>query len=181
VIFTALPEIDDPLVLLRPVAAGDLLPWAALVQLPEVRQHTSWNIQTPADLSNFVWQPVDHAPASPLRMAVISRASGEFAGTIGFHSVSPENRTAELAYELVPAQWGKGIATRLCRALTSWAHKDAGLVRVQATTLITNERSIRVLERSSFQREGLMRHYRIVRGQPGDFYMYGNIGPRQAA
>jgi ribosomal-protein-alanine N-acetyltransferase len=173
--FSALPQVEDRLVLLRPLAADDLLPWSALVQLPSVYEHTSWNLQSPTELAKFVWQPIDHVASSPLRLAIISRASGEFVGTIGFHTVSPEQRSAELAYELSPREWGKGIATRLCSSITQWGHESAGLIRIQATTLIANLRSIRVLERCSFQREALLRNYRMVRGQPGDFYMYASI------
>jgi [ribosomal protein S5]-alanine N-acetyltransferase len=99
-------------------------------------------------------------------------------GTIGFHSISPENRSAELAYDLAPDWWGKGIASEMCRDLVEWAHSQVGLLRVQATVLTSNSRSIEVLQRCSFKREGLLRSYRIVRGRPGDFWMYSHVQGR---
>ncbi|MEO2219574.1 GNAT family protein [Chromobacterium vaccinii] len=51
-----------------------------------------------------------------------------------------------------------------------------GLARIQATVLPENTRSIRVLERVGFQREGLLRSYRMVRGPSRDFWMYSHIG-----
>jgi ribosomal-protein-alanine N-acetyltransferase len=59
--------------------------------------------------------------------------------------------------------------------LTEWALTHAGLLRVQATVLTTNTRSVRVLERCGFDREGLLRRYRLVRGAPGDFWMYSRL------
>ena len=34
---------------------------------------------------------------------------------------------------------------------------------------------MRVLERCRFQREGLLRRYRLVRGAPGDFWIYARL------
>jgi ribosomal-protein-alanine N-acetyltransferase len=87
------------------------------------------------------------------------------------------NRTAEIAYDLSPRVWGKGIATSVCGQLVAWGHASAGLLRVQATVLESNTKSMAVLERCCFLREGLLRSYRLVRGRPGDFYMYSHVVP----
>lgn len=60
-------------------------------------------------------------------------------------------------------------------AMLQWAHEDAGLLRVQATVLQSNARSQNTLDRLGFAREGLLRSYRLVRGRPGDFFMYAHI------
>ncbi len=57
----------------------------------------------------------------------------------------------------------------------AWAHAHVGIARVQATVLDSNARSLRVLERCGFRREGLLRSYRMVRGTPGDFWMYSHL------
>jgi ribosomal-protein-alanine N-acetyltransferase len=179
--FESLPEPDDPIVSLRPIVAADLPVWAAILWLPAVFEHTSWDLRSVEDLSPHVWAPEARTDSTPLRLAIVSNESGAFVGTIGFHSVFPQNRSAELAYELAPQVWGRGIATRLCRELTRWGHDAAGLIRIQAAVLVSNERSIRVLERGSFEREGTLRSYRMVRGRPGDFYMYSHVVPLPAA
>jgi ribosomal-protein-alanine N-acetyltransferase len=86
-----------------------------------------------------------------------------------------------LAYDLTPAHWGKGIATHVCTLLTDWAHQCCGMLRVQAVTLRSNERSAKVLARCGFEREGLLRSYRMVRGVPGDFWIYSHIVPIEAS
>ena len=70
---------------------------------------------------------------------------------------------------------GRGLATRVCERLTQWAHRDPELARVQATVLVSNARSMRVLERCAFVREGVLRRYRWVRGRPGDFVLYAHV------
>jgi len=171
--FTALPSLEHPLAALREMRADDLDPWFRILGQPVVFEHTSWNLASAQDLAAYATQ--DRAPASMARFALVRRDDGAFIGSAGFHSVSPVNRTAELAYELAPELWGHGIARAAVEALSRWAFGHLGLVRVQATTLASNLRSQRVLEACGFQREGLLRRYRLVRGVPGDFWMYARL------
>lgn len=172
--FTTLPESPLELVALRPINAGDLPAWFGYLSQPAVFEHTSWDVKSPADLSHYASGEAP-TPSSLLRLAIALRSTNELVGTAGFHTVSPQHRTAEMAYDLSPAYWGKGIATAICGSLVEWAHRHADIVRVQATTLASNERSQRVLQRCGFDREGLLRSYRMVRGQPADFWMFAHI------
>ena len=106
---------------------------------------------------------------------MIDDASGALIGTIGFHTVSDVNRTAEIAYDLAPSHWGKGIASTVCNAVTEWAFAHYGFVRIQGSVLRTNTRSARVLQKCRFSREGLLRAYRMIRGTPGDFELYARL------
>lgn len=174
-LFTTLPQLQHELVTLRELRTDDLQAWFDYLSLPQVFEPTSWNVREPAELSPYVWQPAQFSAASMLRFAVALRATGALIGTAGFHSVSPVNASAEIAYDLAPAHWGKGIASAVCMALLGWAHGEQSLVRVQATVLEGNARSMAVLERCGFRREGLLRAYRQVRGRPGDFLMYAHV------
>lgn len=173
--YQALPAVDHKLVALRPLFSSDVPSWFAYLSDPCVYEHTSWNVQRPEDLSHYASLLDSPTPSSMFRLAIADRATDRLAGTIGFHTVSPENHSAEIAYDLAPEFWGKGIASDICKAIVRWAHADASLNRVQATVLTTNARSIKVLERCGFEREGLLRQYRAVRGRPGDFWMYSHV------
>src|SRR5512138_2893446 len=152
--FQALPRSSHPLVELRPIVAADIPVWFSYLTDPAVYEHTSWNVQSPEDLHDYVWSASTREPAALTRFAIALRATDEFIGTAGFHSVAPYNRTAELAYDLAPGYWGKGIATHVSGVLTEWAHQSCGMLRVQAAALRSNERSMRVLARCGFEREG---------------------------
>jgi [ribosomal protein S5]-alanine N-acetyltransferase len=160
--FDALPECEHPAVRLRPLTAADVPAWFAYLSQPIVFEHTSWNLASP----------------TLLRLAVADRATDSLVGTVGFHTVMPEHRSAELAYDLSPAVWGKGIASHVVGVTVEWAHSHVGLRRVQATVLSSNARSSKVLERCGFEREGLLRSFRMVRGSPGDFWMYSHVADR---
>jgi [ribosomal protein S5]-alanine N-acetyltransferase len=173
--FSVLPQSSNELIALRPIMAADVSAWFAYLSDRSVVQHTSWNLQSPSDLMPYVWGAEPATPSSRLRLAVVMRSTDELVGTAGFHTVSPENRSAEIAYDLSPTVWGKGLATYACGLLAHWGHDHVGLVRVQATVLESNERSAKVLQRCGFRCEGLLESYRFVRGKPGNFYMYAHV------
>lgn len=173
--FNTIPDADHELVRLRLIVPSDIPAWYEYLSDPAVFEHTSWNLKSPDDLSHYPSVSESREPSSLLRFAIADRSSDRLVGTIGFHTVSPENRSAELAYDLSPAVWGKGIAIWAVNTVVRWAHLHVGLIRVQATSLISNARSVRVLERCAFEREGLLRSYRQVRGRPGDFLIYAHV------
>jgi ribosomal-protein-alanine N-acetyltransferase len=177
VLFAELPTSDHPLVILRPLVEADLPAWYGYLRLPEVFEHTSWNLKSADELAPYVDEPEPRTAASRLRLAIALRRTGQLVGTVGFHTVSAENRSAEIAYDLSPTVWGQGIATHVCRRVVRWAHASAAVLRVQATVLESNLRSAAVLERCGFAREGVLRSYRMVRGVPGDFHMYSHVVP----
>ena len=55
------------------------------------------------------------------------------------------------------------------------ANYTLGIIRVQATVITTNERSIKVLDRCGFQKEGCLRKYELVEGELKDYYMYARV------
>jgi RimJ/RimL family protein N-acetyltransferase len=160
---------------IRQLRRSDLRDWYAYLAIPEVLEHSSWSVRGMADLEALLAQYESTDPNSPGRFALIDESSSRLAGTIGFHTISSVNRSAEVAYDLSPAYWGRGIATAACNAVTEWSYEALRLVRVQATVLETNIRSERVLERCHFVYEGLLRAYRTVRGAPGNFKMYSRL------
>lgn len=169
------PFLDVAGFSLRQIQRRDRHEWFDYLRLPEVHGHTSWNVQSPDDLDPLFATYESSAASSPRRLAVVDLDGGRLAGTIGFHTISDVNRTAEIAYDLAPAYWGRGLATRLCEVVTNWSFATYGFVRVQATVLVGNERSLKVLQRCGYQREGLLRSFRMVRGQPGDFHLCARL------
>jgi ribosomal-protein-alanine N-acetyltransferase len=160
---------------LRQIEAVDCEAWFDYLRLPQVFERTSWNLQSVDDLLPVLQSCLHDAPTSPIRLAVVEESTGLLAGTIGLHTISDVNRSAEIAYDLAPGHWGRGLAARLCEAVTAWSFAELGLHRVQATVLVGNERSERVLARCGFRHEGLLRGFRMVRGRPGDFNLFARL------
>ena len=165
---------------LRQIEPGDCEAWFAYLSLPEVFERTSWNLKSVDDLRPTLQSSLHDGPTSPIRMAVVDRSTGQLVGTVGLHTISDVNRSAEIAYDFAPSHWGRGLATRLCEAVTSWSFEALGLQRLQATVLVGNQRSERVLSRCRFRHEGLLRGFRMVRGHPGDFNIFSRLSTDDA-
>lgn len=173
--FTRLPELKHEIVCLRALEASDIDDWYGHLRLPMVFEHTNWNVGAASELAPNEWSAQELSASSPVRFAIALKSDNRLVGTAGFHTVSPANQTAELAYDLAPEIWGKGVATAVGRELVTWAHTCANTIRVQATVLESNVRSARVLTRLGFSRKGILHSYRLVRGVPGNFYMYSHV------
>jgi [ribosomal protein S5]-alanine N-acetyltransferase len=164
---------------LRPIEADDMSAWYEYLRLPHVVKHTSWNVASTEDLKPLIETYNSTDESSAIRFVIQEAASNRLVGTIGFHTISIENKTAEIAYDLHPDWWRRGIATAACKAVSRWGLNVYGFVRVQATTLETNENSKQVLQRCGFEFEGKLHCYRMVRGVPRDFLLYSvvsNVG-----
>ncbi|WP_423762197.1 GNAT family N-acetyltransferase [Burkholderia sp. NLJ2] len=169
------PRSGFPGLSLRQLERADLGAWYAYLSNPDVVRHTSWNLRSRDDLLPLFDNIESAAPDSIRRLSIVDTASGALAGTIGLHTVSTANRSAEIAYDLAPSHWGHGIASALCEAVTAWAFADGGFMRIQGVVLTSNAGSARVLQKCGYRYEGLLRAYRMVRGTPGDFAMYARL------
>jgi [ribosomal protein S5]-alanine N-acetyltransferase len=173
--FASLPRLQHDLVQLRLIEEADIEAWFRYLSQQEVYEHTSWNVQDSSELRHHVWNSDECTAASPVRFAIELRSHNELVGTAGFYSISPNDRRAEIAYDIDPRYWGRGIASAVCSELVSWAHSAAAITRVQATVLESNLRSAAVLRRCGFELEGLLQSYRSIRGKSGNFLMYSHV------
>ena len=169
------PEVDGCGLRLRPLETTDIEQWFEYLSLPHTLLHTSWNVSCVEDLRSAVDQYNSTAPSSNIRFAIEPAQGGALVGTIGFHTVSPANRTAEVAFDFHPSHWGRGFATACCQAVVGWGFSHQRFVRIQGTALESNLASVRVLEKCGFVREGKLRNFRLVCGVPRDFWLYAKV------
>jgi len=167
------PTIDLRGCRLRPLRAEDVDPWLAYLREPQVTEMTSYPVVTESLVEMMIQRSQGRWGAGePSRWGVALRDDDRLIGTCGFNDHSPAHRRAELAYDLAPAYWGRGLMGQAVTAVLQWAFQGDQIDRVQAFVRIDNNRSRRLLERTGFSREGCLRQYRICRGEPHDFYVY---------
>lgn len=87
----------------------------------------------------------------------IIRENGAIAGLTGFHVIDWANHKASIGYLLAKDQQGKGIMTRSCKALISFAFKRLKLNRVELLAAPKNKRSQAVTKRLKLKHEGCIR------------------------
>jgi RimJ/RimL family protein N-acetyltransferase len=83
---------------------------------------------------------------------------------------------AELAYVLASQYWGKGIGTEAVKLVLGTIFGGMeGLKRLQATVLVGNVASQRVLEKVGFAKEGVLKKYIVHKGKISDVIMYSFV------
>jgi ribosomal-protein-serine acetyltransferase len=82
---------------------------------------------------------------------------GRFAGGIGYHYIDRLNRKTEIGYWLDASLQGKGLMTRACKVMISYAFHEYGLNRVEIHCASGNTRSRAIPERLGFTQEGVLR------------------------
>lgn len=170
----AVPPAGHPDVSLRWLQPKDAHAWYAVLRLPEVTAQTSWSLASAEDLKPILAACGQDASASQVRLAIVD-TEGALAGSIGFHSINSQHGTAEIAYELAPDYWRRGIASAVCDEVVAWAWQRFGWQRIQASVLDTNAASAGVLRRCGFNLEGRLRRYRRVAGVSRDFDVYSRL------
>ena len=161
----------------RQLEVTDIDAWYAYLSNPKAIEHTSWAIDSAEGLKPVIAAYLSSDESSSIRFAVSTKANGPLLGTAGFQNISAPHRTAEIAYDFAPENWGKGLATACCQALVEWGFESRRYVRIQAVALDTNLASVRVLEKCGFSLEGKLRSFRIVRGVSRDFWLYAKTAP----
>lgn len=101
---------------------------------------------------------------------------GAFVGTCGFNVLVVERgRRGEIAYDLSPAWWGRGVMDQVIPFLADFATCRLALRRLEALVTPANAASRRVLERHGFIEEGLLRDYGYWKGRYQDQAIYGRL------
>ena len=109
---------------------------------------------TTEDAEKWLNHVADQDPLTSFAIA----ADGGVIGGIGFqHRQDVYRGTAELGYWVGEDHWGRGIATRAVRSVTTWAFENFPLERMQARVFESNPASCRVLEKAGYTYEGSLR------------------------
>ncbi|MBQ0139946.1 MAG: GNAT family N-acetyltransferase [Kurthia sp.] len=83
--------------------------------------------------------------------------------------------SAFIGYSLDERYTGKGFATEAVKRVTQFAFEDLSLHRIEAYVSPENIASVSVLERSGYQREGLLKKLLFINGRWVDHYLYALI------
>ncbi|WIM95526.1 GNAT family N-acetyltransferase [Actinoplanes oblitus] len=98
---------------------------------------------------------------------------GRIAGRINLNSIiRGPFQSASLGYWVAERHAGRGLASAAVAEVLRLAFTEYGLHRVEAGTLLHNERSQRVLLKNGFERFGMAPRYLHIAGEWQDHYLY---------
>ncbi len=170
---------QTPRLILRPPQRSDAREiFERYASVPEVMRWMAWPQhisvhQTEAFIgfSDGEWRRWSIGP-----LLITSRADGSLLGSTGLEFETPQR--ASTGYSLARDAWGQGLASEALSAVLRIAD-GLGVLRLYALVYVAHERSIRVLERCGFDREGTLRKYQVFPNsglaEPLDVYCYARV------
>jgi RimJ/RimL family protein N-acetyltransferase len=108
------------------------------------------------------------------KVFMIQKKDGSKIGEI-HHRLRGPGHGMEISYGLVPNERGKGYGTEAIQLMVDYLFLSKDFARIQAIVDVRNNASQRVLEKSGFQREGIVRNCLFSRGELRDYYLYSII------
>lgn len=135
-----------------PEHAAELEPLLLDPHVYVMLQHPDEGSPTPADVREHArakrehWERYGFGP-----WLMRDRATGEVVGRGGLqHTDAVEGRPVEIAWSVLPARWGEGLATELALTSVDVGFETLELERLIAFTLPHNVASRRVMEKAGF-------------------------------
>jgi len=133
---------------------------------------------TAADGEAWLVHACEAEPEKDLAIDVAGEAAGGIGLTLGS---DVERISAEIGFWLGESLWGRGIVTAAVRAFTARAFSAYGLQRIFALPFAGNTASRRVLEKSGFALEGILRRSALKAGRVTDQALYALVIEKRSA
>ena len=173
-LFTYMPELRTPRLLLRKLTMRDAPDIFRYSKDPEVARHVLWDPHrsigdSRAYLRYILRRYRAHEPAS---WGIVHRETGRVIGTIGFMWIQHDNNAAEVGYSLAREFWNHGLMTEALSAVIRYGFDSLGLNRIEAQHETTNPASGAVMRKCHMQREGTLRGRLFNKGKYVDVELY---------
>lgn len=174
-----LPTLSKSRLTLRWMHAPDLPDLFAVFSDPEVMRYwSSPPLQAMAQAERLLQEVHDlFARRTLFQWGVALRHTDRVIGTCTLFHLDVAHRRAEIGYAFARAHWGKGLAREAVGALAEFAFGPLDLHRLEADVDPRNERSLRLLTRMGFVREGVLRERYHVAGEVQDAVLLGLLRP----
>jgi ribosomal-protein-alanine N-acetyltransferase len=92
------------------------------------------------------------------RWIITLKGDGRPIGSLGYYKWDrSRSYQAEMGYDLAKEYWGRGIMTEAMKAVIDFGFEKMELNRIEVYIMPRNKRSIKLVERLGFKKEGLLR------------------------
>ena len=178
--FQNFPNLEAGPYLIRELRISDAEQYYNIFADPNVAQYLSEE-DVPGSIEEAekeirYWSSLFHRRSS-IFWGIAHRDTDELIGTIGFNNWSIASSRAEISYDLNSKYWRRGIMNAVLSRILEFSYLEMGLYRIEARTMLHNAASSGLLLKNKFQKEGIERGYRKVRGQFIDVTLFGLTAP----
>ena len=174
-----LPDtFDTARLLLRPIAVEDAeVIFDTYAQDKEVARYVMWRShnhlgETHAYIARCVGTPHEVERTYVL----VGNDDNVVRGTFALRQ--PGANRLDCGYVLARHWWGQGLMTEVLSEVSAWALRQPSIFRIGAVCDVDNVGSARVLEKSGFAQEGVLRRWLVhpnISDEPRDCYSYARV------
>ena len=171
----AFTSLESERLLLRRFDDGDLVPFLAYLNDPQVARYQSWESYTEQQAREVIDKQKALEPGTPgqwFTFAVELKETKRLVGHVALKMPLEEPRQCEIGFTFSREYHGRGLALEASTRVLNYLFTDLGLHRVTAITDCENEKSVALLERLGMRREG---HFILniwFKGKWGSEYLY---------
>jgi ribosomal-protein-alanine N-acetyltransferase len=141
----------------------------------EVQQYNDEPLEDEAAALDFIQHlNADYDAQHNILWAMTLRDENRVFGLCGFGYWDRMHQRSAIGYDMARSHWGQGLALEALAEVLRFGFERMQLHRIEAETVLDNTRSVRLLERLGFQREGSRREFTLeADGQFHDDVIYG--------
>ncbi len=107
----------------------------------------------------------------PIGHAIVWKENNKMIGTCDVHTLNRDEGYAEIGYVLNKEYWGRGIATKACKAVINYAFNYLGVSKIEIAHHKDNLSSKRVIEKCGFKYLENREHPSLIEGETMPFYV----------
>ncbi|HEX4199852.1 MAG TPA: GNAT family protein [Caulobacteraceae bacterium] len=160
---------------LRPLEPRDVP--AVHQMMSDIEVMAFWDsavVDDPAVTAEIVEQELEETEQDKARYWAMELASsGAVIGLCDLSEIDRRHSRADVGFMVARRYWGAGYTYEAMHAVIGHAAQGLRLRRLQARAHLGNIRSMRLLDRLGFKREGLLRGYVERDGERRDCALYG--------
>ena len=170
---THLPALRAPRLTLRTLIEADVADVLAVFSDPRVLRYWDGPLMTTHQDAMQYIERIHYGfrRRELMQWGIADAATDAVIGTCTLAHLSITHERAEIGFALRQNRWGQGLGSEAVTAAIDFAFKELGLHRVEADVDPRNERSLRLLERLGFRREGYLRERYCMNGERQDAVM----------
>jgi len=173
--FTHFPTLETDSIILREMSPEDVTALLMHFGNSEVVKFIGMQpIKTIEQANEWLrWMGGFFAAKDGLRWGISLRDTEEFIGSAGLHHWNREAHYAEIGCDIAHPYWGNGYGQEAMRRLIEFGWENMKLNRIEADVVKGNMRSMHVLEKLGFKKEGVLRQRLLKGGKYYDVYLFG--------
>lgn len=177
--FTPFPNLSTERMDLKRITNSDINEVFAIRSNPKLMKYVPRPVAKNTEDAQLVINRINDGIDSneTLNWGMYLKTSSKLIGIIGYVRFMKDNYRGEFGYILHQDYHGQGLIHEAVQAVVEYGFKGLKLHTVEALINPENTASIKVVERSGFEKEGRMREFIFHNNQFHDCFIYAKVNP----